>query len=80
MSREIYKRSVAPHLARAKYDSGIYFDSFTEKRIQDYIRLMNYYEQHKDNIKLFYFPALTGNKIGRTFTGDRKSTRLNSSH
>ena len=58
MSREIYKRAIAPHNQRVSYDNGIPTD-----KIQDAIRLMNYYEQHKDNIKLLYFPALFGNKI-----------------
>lgn len=58
MSREIYKRAIAPHNQRVSYDNGIPTD-----KMQDAIRLMNYYEQHKDNIKLLYFPALFGNKI-----------------
>lgn len=58
MSREIYRRSVGPHLARIAYDGG------TETRdVQALIALQRYYEQRKDTIKLLYCSALTGNKI-----------------
>ena len=57
MSREIYRRSVGPHLARIAYDGG------TETRdVQALIAIQRYYEERKDTIKLRYFPALTGNK------------------
>ena len=58
MCREIYKRSVAPHNQRVVYDNGI-----PTNKMQEAIALMNYYEQHKDNIKLLYSPALLGNKF-----------------
>ena len=58
MSREIYRRSVGPHLARIGYDGGI-----APNDIQNLINLQRYYEQQKDFIKLLYCPALTGNKI-----------------
>lgn len=56
--RNIYRRSIAPHNARVMADGGEASD-----RINAAIELMRFYEEQKDSIKLFYFPALTGNKI-----------------
>ncbi len=58
MSREIYRRSVAPHLDRIRYDGGA-----EPRDVQALIALQRYYEERKDSIKLLYCPALTGNKI-----------------
>ena len=58
MSREIYRRSVGPHLDRVRYDGGT-----VPLDIQALIAIQRYYEERKDSIKLLYFPALTGNKI-----------------
>lgn len=57
-NRNIYRRSIAPHNARVMADGGE-----VTGRINAAIELMRFYEEQKDSIKLFYFPALTGNKI-----------------
>ena len=58
MSREIYKRSVAPHNQRVAYDNGI-----PTNNIQDLLLLQRNNEELKDYIKVAFCPELYGNKI-----------------
>ena len=60
MSREIYKRSVAPHNARVAGDAGIPSDN-----VQAAIMLMQDMQPDIDagRVRLFYSPELTGSKI-----------------
>lgn len=62
MSRQLYKR-IAPHLQRVSYDNGV-----TSNNIQDFFKLNQANEELGNDLKLFYCPEVTGNKI-RTSSG-----------